>query len=177
MSYYDKKVIKGSSKKDDCWKKEYQCENDHCKKDDHCEKHDWKDECEYEEIVGSVSSGSALTLSVGSSIQTPLPLNSPVYVTECIKIAPSGGLEIQEDGEYFIQFTITLGVVAAGASLQVFAGDRFLGNVSPLLSLNVGKFARIVPLKKGDVVQVLATGAIAVTLLDAGILTVAKVGD
>ncbi|MCM3544078.1 hypothetical protein [Priestia megaterium] len=178
MSYYDKKIIKGSNKKEEDCKKEFHCDDDYCKKDDHCEKHDWTHECESAEIAGSVSTGTLLSLTVGTAPPTPLPLTSSIFLSEGIEIATTGGLIVKEDGEYFVQFTIATAVLAPGGRLAIFAGNRFLGAINgPLVAANSGKFAQIVRLRKGDLVQVIATGLLTVTVTDAAILTVVKVGE
>lgn len=165
---------------DHCEKKKNHCKDKHedkCKC--HCDdKHEdkCKNHCEDKEIAGVVTSGSLLTLAVtGSPI--PLPLNSPVLITEYIQVAPTGGLIVQEDGDYLVQFTASVLTVSATGSLSVFADSRFLGNTSPLSVLGLANFAAIVRLRKGDLVQVVANGPIAAGVLSQGTLTVARLEE
>ncbi|CAK8584570.1 hypothetical protein [Priestia megaterium] len=174
MSYYDKKVIKGSCKKEESWKKEDHSKDDYCKKDYFCDDYQ-EDECACEEIAGSVGTGAIITVTV-TTAPLPLPLTTPLFLSECMGVDPSGGIVIEEDGEYFVQFTAGL-ITALTGTLQVFAGTRFLGNAGNGTALSTARFAQIVSLKKGDVVRVVTTATITLGLANAAILTVAKVGD
>lgn len=172
MSYYDKKIIKGSYKKEDYCKRE-----DHCKKEDHCEKHDWRCE-EEEEVVGVVTSTSLATLTIGvGSPPTPLPLTTPILVTEGVKIAPTGGLIVEEDGEYLVSFSAGLLAPLTTGTISIYADSKFLGNAGPLAALGLANFAKIVRLRKGDTVQAVFNGTLTLTILSQATLTVAKLHD
>ncbi|GGE51504.1 hypothetical protein GCM10011391_32880 [Pullulanibacillus camelliae] len=106
----------------------------------------------------------------------PLPLTAPILVTECVRISPTGGLIVQEAGDYLIQFTASVLVVSATGGLSVYADSRFLGNAGPLSALGLANFAQIVRLKEGDLIQVVAEGPIAAGVLGQGTLTVARLG-
>ncbi|MDC7770274.1 hypothetical protein POL88_15185 [Priestia megaterium] len=171
MSYYDKKVIKGSHKKEDY------CKDDYCKKGHHKEEDYCKEECCNEEpIVGVVTSGSLLTLAVtGNPI--PLPLTQPILVTDGVRVSPTGGIIVPEDGEYLITFSVEILIVSLTGGLSVYADSQFLGSVGNLSAIGLGNFAKIVRLKKGDLVQVVANGPITLGVLNEGSLTVAKLED
>ncbi|MBY0073792.1 hypothetical protein H7K13_02495 [Priestia aryabhattai] len=171
MSYYDKKIIKGSHKKDDY------CKDDYCKKGHHKEEECYEEEyCTEEPKVGVVTSGSLLTLAVtGNPI--PLPLTQPILVTDDVRISPTGGIIVPEDGEYLVEFSAGVLVASVTGSLSVYADSKFLGNVGSLSVLGLANFAKIVRLRKGDLVQVVANGPIAAGVLNQGTLTVAKLED
>ncbi|NHH95291.1 hypothetical protein GOICGAJE_03853 [Bacillus sp. MB95] len=176
MSYYDKKIIKGSHKKDDYSKDDY-CKKDHHCEEDRYEKHDWKDECEDEEVAGVVTTGNLANFSVTAGASIPLPLTTPVLLTEGVKVNPTGGLIVQEDGEYLV--SLSVGVVSTGVtgSISVFADSRFLGNAGPVNTVGLANFAAIVYLKRGAVVQAVANGVIGTSLLSQATLSVAKLED
>jgi hypothetical protein len=147
---------------------------EHHKHECGCEEHHHHD-C-YDPCAGVVTSGSLATFAVAGA-PIPLPLTTPVLLTDCIEVAPTGGLIVREDGEYLVSFSASVLAVSATGSLSVYAGGRFLGNTGALTALGLTNFAAIVRLRRGDLVQVLANGPIAAAVLGAGTLTVAKLEE
>lgn len=147
------------------------CEEDCEFKEEHCE-----EECCEEKCVGVVTSGSLLTLAV-TGAPIPLPLTSPKLVTDCVRISPTGGIIVEEEGDYLVEFTASVLVVSATGGLSVYADSKFLGNAGPLSAVGLANFAEIVHLCKGDLVQVVANGPIAAGVLGQGTLTVAKLDE
>ncbi|MFD1458656.1 hypothetical protein [Scopulibacillus daqui] len=117
-----------------------------------------------------------MTLAV-TSTPIPLPLTSPILVTDCVRVAPTGGIIVEEDGDYLVEFTASILVASATGGLSVYADSKFLGNAGSLSAVGLANFAEIVHLCKGDLVQVVANGPIAAGVLGQGTLTVAKLDE
>lgn len=127
------------------------------------------------EVVGVVTSGSLGELAL-TGTPIPLPLTSPVLVTDGVRVSPTGGVIVEESGEYLVSFGTSILEISLTGGLSVYADSRFLGNVGPLSAIGLGTFAEIVTLKKGDLVQVVANGPLTAGVLQQGMLSVAKLG-
>ncbi|CAG9620488.1 hypothetical protein [Sutcliffiella rhizosphaerae] len=169
---------------DDCEKEK--CHREKCHEEkwekEKCEKEKWdrkkckkkEKECEY--VGGVVTSGSLIGLAVTTN-PIPLPLTNPSLITECVSVAPTGGLIVEEDGDYLIHFSAGILVASLTGGLGVYAGSRFLGSVGPLSAIGLSSFSAIVRLERGELVQVIANGPIVAGVLSQGSLTVAKISD
>ncbi|MFC4619731.1 hypothetical protein ACFO4N_13520 [Camelliibacillus cellulosilyticus] len=128
--------------------------------------------------AGVVTDSSTITIDASSFPNTD-PLLSPVLKTDCVRVSPTGGLFVEEEGDYLVTYSARgFSVAQPGATLiiTVFAGSKFLGNVvmPSRISLNFVNFTKIAHLKKGDEVYVLVNQTAA---LFQGTLTVAKLNS
>ncbi|MBM7644190.1 hypothetical protein JOD45_000381 [Scopulibacillus daqui] len=140
--------------------------------DDDCSEHSILKKSESE--CAGVVKGLAPTAAFGFLPVTDLLL-SPVLKTDCVHVSPTGGLFVEEDGNYLVKYSAR-GVLAPGGPpviLTIFADAKFLGSVimgNPT-SVNFVNFAKIVHLRKGDEVYVLVNQGVVILQ---GTLTVAK---
>lgn len=130
------------------------------------------------DCAGVVTDSSTITIDAFSFPNTD-PLLSPVLKTDCVRVSPTGGLFVEEEGDYLVTYSAQgVSVAQPGATLiiTVFADSKFLGNVvmPSRISLNFVNFAKIAHLKKGDEVYVLVNQTAA---LFQGTLTIAKLNS
>ncbi|MFC4620560.1 hypothetical protein ACFO4N_17855 [Camelliibacillus cellulosilyticus] len=83
---------------------------------------------------------------------------------------------MEEEGDYLVSFSAGIAVVTTG-TLSVYADSKFLGNAGPLSVIGLANFAEIVHLRRGDLVQVVASGTITAGALSQGTLTVARLDE
>ncbi|MFC4617437.1 hypothetical protein ACFO4N_01680 [Camelliibacillus cellulosilyticus] len=119
----------------------------------------------YKKTVGIATFNSILNLT--AETPTTLPFTTPVIVSDGISVFPAGGITVETDGEYLVEFTGNV-ALSAPNSLSVYANSKFLGYAQLPGFTN---FAEIVPLKRGDTVIVIALGALTI---QGGALSVAK---